>query len=109
MVMPALADLHELNSIAKVIHDRLVPPEMPPFDCVIVFAPGNDDPIWKIQTDLLCDNGCPGAFFVREANVSAESCWSNCGAELLVEIIHKAPKEVRRNCVARMNQRVMTF
>jgi len=44
MVMPILADLHELNATLEVIDDRLIPFASPPLDGNVIFSARGYDP-----------------------------------------------------------------
>ncbi len=53
MVVAFFTDLDETNLAGKMIDDLLVAAAGPPFDCVIIFAAGNDYPKWTFVTECL--------------------------------------------------------
>jgi hypothetical protein len=91
VIMALLANLNELDSIPEMVHDFLVPPEVPPLNGVIVLASGHDEPIGESRSDLFRHGGRPGPFLVGQVDIATKCCGPNVGSQLLIEIVHEPP------------------
>jgi hypothetical protein len=103
------ADLHELNTIPKVIHHGLESPKIPPLNRVVVLAASYNNPIRQVNSELFCDGGGPGSVFSGEMDIGMKRGQPHACSQSLVQILDEAPKEMERHTVGLMDQWIMTI
>lgn len=106
MIMASLADLDELDPVAKVVDHFLVSLRLPPFDGHIVLATGRYDPEGDILSGDFPHLGIPRFFLCGEMNVSLEKSRLNRESKPFVEKFDKPVQAMVGCMVGPINERV---
>jgi hypothetical protein len=103
VIVSFLANLDEQQPVAEGINDLLPAAAVPPFDSVIIFAAGGDDPIRALLAQHLFDGTAISFFPLAEVNVAFEFRGAYFDSELLVEEFNESVEEVIGSGVAPVN------
>lgn len=107
MVVTFLADLNEEDAVVEIVHHLLPAPTVPPFDGVVVFSSGGDDPVGRGFAKCFLYDGGLRHFIVAQVDVAFEGSGPDAQAKLLVQILDEPVNEMIRRVVAAMNERVV--
>src|SRR5688572_10225011 len=107
MVVPALADLHELDPPREVVDHLLVALVRPPLDRVVELAAGGEEPERTARALLALDAREPLLLGGCDVDVSLEERRPDGEAEPLVQELDEAVEEVVRRLVAAVDERVL--
>src|SRR5262249_20571728 len=92
----------------EMINDFLPAAAMPPFDGVIVFAAGADNPIRLQLAKRRFDRTGLRLLVIAQMNVALEFRGPDSKAELIVEVFDKAMDKMVGSSVALVDERVVT-